>query len=297
MTYLNDKTRQFTEQLAVALGVDGELYLPLDIQKPEQVAAMCATIQRKWGKLDVVLHAMAFAPMEALHAPVLDCPLDAFQTTMAVSVHSLIALSQKAVPLMTDGGSIFTLTYFGGDKVVPHYGIMGPAKSCLEGVVRYLAAELGPKRIRVNAISPGPLLTRAACDISHFDELMEMAKKRTVVSTMAILLALDIAADHQRALGRFAAPSDPHRRADSRQSQHRPVPGGAASRGGRVPDPVRRRLPDPDVCDAAVRRPPLPPADRSRRGRTVATGVAPKRAYSNRSASIGLRRAARRAGK
>jgi enoyl-[acyl-carrier protein] reductase I len=162
MTYLNDKTRQFTEQLAVALGVDGELYLPLDIQKPEQVAAMCATIQRKWGKLDVVLHAMAFAPMEALHAPVLDCPLDAFQTTMAVSVHSLIALSQKAVPLMTDGGSIFTLTYFGGDKVVPHYGIMGPAKSCLEGVVRYLAAELGPKRIRVNAISPGPLLTRAA---------------------------------------------------------------------------------------------------------------------------------------
>lgn len=203
MTYLNDKTRQFTEPLAGAFGVDGELYLPLDIQKPEQTAVLFDSIERNWGKLDVMLHAMAFAPMEALQAPVLDCLLDAFQTTMAVSVHSLIALSQKAVPLMTDGGSIFTLTYFGGDKVVPHYGIMGPPKSCLEGVVRYLAAELGPKGIRVNAISPGPLLTRAASGIGHFDELMEMAKKRapehTLVTPVEIGVAMAaLACDHMK---------------------------------------------------------------------------------------------------
>jgi len=203
MTYLNDKTREFTEQLAAALAVDPQLFLPLDIQKQEQTAALFDAMQRKWDKLDVMLHAMAFAPMEALHAPVLDCPLDAFQKTMAISVHSLIALAQKAVPLMTDGGSIFTLTYFGGDKVVPHYGIMGPAKSCLEGVVRYLAAELGPKGIRVNAISPGPLLTRAASGIGHFDDLMDMAKERapehTLVTPDEIGIAMAaLACDHMK---------------------------------------------------------------------------------------------------
>jgi len=203
MTYLNDKTREFTEQLAAALAVDPQLFLPLDIQKQEQTAALFDAMQRKWDKLDVMLHAMAFAPMEALHAPVLDCPLDAFQKTMAISVHSLIALAQKAVPLMTDGGSTFTLTYFGGDKVVPHYGIMGPAKSCLEGVVRYLAAELGPKGIRVNAISPGPLLTRAASGIGHFDDLMDMAKERapehTLVTPDEIGIAMAaLACDHMK---------------------------------------------------------------------------------------------------
>ena len=184
MTYGHEKTRQFTEQLAGALAVDPELYLPLDIEKPEQLAALFAAIQRKWGKLDVVLHAMAFAPRQALMGAVLDCTLDDFQSMMAVSVHSLIALAKPAVPLMTAGGSIFTLTYFGSDKVVPHYGIMGPAKSCLEGIVRYLATELGPKGIRVNAISPGPLLTRAASGIGHFDDVMEMSRQRAREHTL-----------------------------------------------------------------------------------------------------------------
>ena len=178
MTYLNDKTREFTEQLAQALQVDAELFLPHDIMKDQQTNALFAAIQKKWGKLDVMLHAMAFAPKTALHAAVLDCTLQDFQTTMAVSAHSLIVLAKHSVPLMTDGGSIFTLTYFGGDTVIPNYGIMGPAKSCLEGIVRYLAAELGPKNINVNAISPGPLLTRAGSGIAHFDDLMSLAKEK-----------------------------------------------------------------------------------------------------------------------
>jgi enoyl-[acyl-carrier protein] reductase I len=178
MTYLNDKTREFTEQLAEVLQVDPELYLPHDITNDAQTEALFAAIQKKWGKLDVMLHAMAFAPKSALHAPVLDCSLQDFQTTMAVSAHSLIVLARHSAPLMIDGGSIFTLTYFGGDRVIPNYGIMGPAKSCLEGIVRYLAAELGPKNISVNAISPGPLLTRAGSGIAHFDDLMNLAREK-----------------------------------------------------------------------------------------------------------------------
>ena len=184
MTYLNEKTREFTEQLAEVLEVDSELFLPHDINNDQQTEAVFSAIRKKWGKLDVVLHAMAFAPGTALHAPVLDCSLEDFQTTMAVSAHSLIVLARNAVPLMTDGGSIFTLTYFGGEKVVDNYGIMGPAKSCLEGIVRYLAAELGPKNISINAVSPGPVMTRAASGIAHFDDLMTMAKEKAPEHTL-----------------------------------------------------------------------------------------------------------------
>ena len=173
MTYLNDKTRNFTQQLAEVLAVDPDLYLPHDILNDQQTEALFAAIQQKWGQLDVVLHSMAFAPGAALHGDMLDVTRDDFQTTMTVSAHSLIALAHHAVPLMAEGGSIFTLTFFGGDKVVPNYGIMGPAKSCLEGIVRYLAAELGPKNISVNAVSPGPVMTRAASGVAGFDDLMK----------------------------------------------------------------------------------------------------------------------------
>lgn len=184
MTYLNDRTREYTQPLAEALGVDPALFLPHDITNDEQTAAVFAAIGRQWGRLDVLLHAMAFAPRTALHAPVLNCSRADFETTMAVSAHSLIALAQGAVPLMIDGGSIFTLSYYGGDKVVPHYGIMGPAKSLLEGIVRYLAAELGPKRISVNAISPGPVMTRAASGIDHFDDLMSLVRDKAPEHTL-----------------------------------------------------------------------------------------------------------------
>lgn len=184
MTYLNDKTREFTQQLADALGVDPDLYLPHDINNDVQTEAVFAAIRKKWGQLDTMLHAMAFAPRAALQGAVLDVTREDFQTTLTVSAHSLLVLAREAVPLMTDGGSIFTLTYFGGDKVVPNYGIMGPAKSCLEGLVRYLAAELGPKNISVNAISPGPVMTRAASGIAHFDDLMTLAKDKAPQHTL-----------------------------------------------------------------------------------------------------------------
>jgi enoyl-[acyl-carrier protein] reductase I len=184
MTYLNDKTRNFTEQLAEALAVDADLYLPHDIMNDQQTEELFAAIHQKWGRLDVVLHSMAFAPAAALHGDVLDVTRDDFQTTMTVSAHSLIALAHQAVPLMTDGGSIFTLSYFGGNKVVPNYGIMGPAKSCLEGIVRYLAAELGPKKISVNTISPGPVMTRASSGVAGFDDLMATSMEKSPQHTL-----------------------------------------------------------------------------------------------------------------
>ena len=184
MTYLNDKTRNFTQQLAEALAVDPDLYLPHDIMNDQQTEDLFAAIQQKWGRLDVLLHSMAFAPAAALHGDVLDVTRDDFQTTMTVSAHSLIALAQQAVPLMTDGGSIFTLSYFGGNKVVPNYGIMGPAKSCLEGIVRYLAAELGPKKISVNTISPGPVMTRASSGVAGFDDLMATSMEKSPEHTL-----------------------------------------------------------------------------------------------------------------
>ncbi len=184
MTYLNDKTRSFTEQLAEVLAVDPDLYLPHDIMNDQQTGELFAAIQQKWGRLDVVLHSMAFAPRTALHGAVLDVTRDDFQTTMTISAHSLIALAHQAVPLMTDGGSIFTLSYFGGDKVDPNYGIMGPAKSCLEGIVRYLASELGPKKISVNTISPGPVVTRASSGVAGFDDMMATAIEKSPEHTL-----------------------------------------------------------------------------------------------------------------
>jgi enoyl-[acyl-carrier protein] reductase I len=184
MTYLNDKTRNFTQQLAEVLAVDPDLYLPHDIMNDQQTEDLFAAIQQKWGRLDVLLHSMAFAPAAALHGNVLDVTRDDFQTTMTISAHSLIALAHQAVPLMTDGGSIFTLSYFGGDKVVANYGIMGPAKSCLEGIVRYLAAELGPKNINVNSISPGPVMTRASSGVAGFDDLMATSVEKCPEHTL-----------------------------------------------------------------------------------------------------------------
>ena len=184
MTYLNDKTREWTEQLAQALEVDPALYLPHDVTNDEQTEALFSAIGNKWGKLDVMLHSMAFAPASALHGPVLDVTREDFATTMTISAHSLIQLSRYAVPLMTDGGSIFTLTYYGSEKAVPNYGIMGPAKACLESIVRYLAVELGPKKISVNAISPGPLLTRASSGIAEFDALLEFVEEKSPQQTL-----------------------------------------------------------------------------------------------------------------
>ncbi len=178
ITYLNDQTKRYTAQLASALDVEEALYLPCDVRQPGQLEAVFEQIERTWGKLHVLLHSIAFAPREDLHGRVVDCSRDGFAETMDVSVHSLLRMAKLAEPLLEkEGGSIFTMSYFGGEKVVPHYGIMGPAKAALEAAARYLAWELGPKGIRVNIISPGPVMTRAASGINRFDDLLEETKK------------------------------------------------------------------------------------------------------------------------
>jgi enoyl-[acyl-carrier protein] reductase I len=152
--------------------------MPLDVTDPDQVDAVFGMIASKWGKLDFLVHSVAFCPRDDLHGRVVDCSQEGFGLAMDISVHSLIRLAKQAEPLMIDGGAILTVSYHGAEKVVENYNIMGPVKAALEATARYMAAELGPKGIRVNAISPGPLQTRAASGIAHFDELIDDARTR-----------------------------------------------------------------------------------------------------------------------
>lgn len=176
MTYLNDRARPHVEPLAKEL--DAALFLPMEVRDADQVDAVFAAIEKTWGKLDILVHSIAFAPREALAGRVVDCPRDGFLTAMDVSCWSFLDLARRAEPLMTDGGTIFTMSYLGAGQVIENYGIMGPVKAALESSVRYLATELGPKGIRVHAISPGPLATRAASGITDFDQLMARVASR-----------------------------------------------------------------------------------------------------------------------
>jgi enoyl-[acyl-carrier protein] reductase I len=184
ITYLNEKTKQYTAQLARALDVAQALYLACDVRESGQLESVFDAIHREWGRLDILLHSIAYAPRDDLHGRVTDCSLAGFRETMDISVHSLIHMTRLAEPLMAEGGVIFTMSYFGGEKVIPHYGIMGPAKAALEAAARYMAAELGEKGIRVNIISPGPVLTRAASGIDRFDELLDKTKQRAPARTL-----------------------------------------------------------------------------------------------------------------
>ncbi|MCZ0813187.1 MAG: enoyl-ACP reductase FabI [Pseudomonadota bacterium] len=176
LTYQNDKARLFVQPVATM--VDAELFLPLDVTDMAQSDAVFAAIKERWGKLDFLLHSIAYCPRDDLHGRVVDCSQQGFATAMDVSVHSLIRLAKRAEPLMADGGTILTVSYHGAEKVVDHYNIMGPVKAALEGTTRYLAVELGRKKIRVNSLSPGPLETRAASGIDHFDMLIDDARTR-----------------------------------------------------------------------------------------------------------------------
>ncbi len=164
---------------------------------------MFKVIEQQWGRLDIVFHSIAWARKEDLQGRLVDCSAEGFAKSMLVSCHSFIRMAKLAEPLMRAGGSLTTLSYYGAEKVVDHYNVMGPVKAALEASVRYLAHELGPAGIRVNAISAGPVRTRAASGIRHFDELLdESARKaplrRTVdaceVGRTALLLASDYAA-------------------------------------------------------------------------------------------------------
>jgi len=176
VTYLNDKAKRFVEPLAREL--EAPILMPLDVRTPGQMEAVFERIERQWGRLDYLIHSIAFSPKDTLRGRVVDVPQEGFLTTMDVSCWSFIRMAHLAEPLMTAGGTLFTMTYYGSQMVVENYNIMGVAKAALESAVRYIAAELGPKGIRVHAISPGPLATRAASGIPEFDELLDKAKEK-----------------------------------------------------------------------------------------------------------------------
>jgi enoyl-[acyl-carrier protein] reductase I len=176
VTYLNDKARKYVEPLAQAL--EAQIVMPLDVRAAGQVEAVFERIAEQWGSLDFVVHSIAFSPKDALQGRVTDVSRDGFLTTMEVSCWTFIRMAHLAEPLMRKGGTLFTMTYYGSQMVVKNYNIMGVAKAALESAVRYLAAELGPKGIRVHAISPGPLATRAASGIPEFDTLLDKAKAK-----------------------------------------------------------------------------------------------------------------------
>src|SRR5262245_52842793 len=175
VTYLNEKSKKFVEPLARQL--DAPMLMPLDVREPGQMEAVFERIGKDWGKLDFAIHSIAFSPKDALQGRVVDVSRDGFLTTMDVSCWTFMRMAHLAEPLMKKGGgTLFTMSYYGSQMVVKNYNIMGVAKAALECTVRYLAAELGPKGIRVHAISPGPLATRAASGIPEFDALLEKAK-------------------------------------------------------------------------------------------------------------------------
>lgn len=176
VTYANATSKPYVTPVAEASGAP--IFMPLNVEKEDEMAAVFDTISSEWGQLDFLLHSIAFCPKNDLHGPVSKCSKEGFAMAMDISVHSLIRLTRAAVPLMRDGGSILTMSYYGAEKVVDNYNIMGPVKSALEGTVRYLAAELGPQQIRVNALSPGPVQTRAGSGIAHFDALIDDARRR-----------------------------------------------------------------------------------------------------------------------
>ena len=176
VTYLNDRAKKHVQPLAEAL--DASIFAPLDVNVEGQMERVFEHIREEWGQLDFLLHSIAFSPKEALHGRVVDVDRDGFLKTMEISCWSFLRMAHLAEPLMKRGGTLFTMTYYGSQMVVQNYNIMGVAKAALEASVRYVAAELGPKGIRVHAISPGPLATRAASGIPEFDDLMDKAQSK-----------------------------------------------------------------------------------------------------------------------
>lgn len=176
VTYLNDKAEPHVLPLAEQLQCP--IIAPCDVEQPGQLDAVFKQIAAQWGQLDFVLHSIAYAPKEVLCGRVTDASAAGFARAMDVSVHSFIRMAKLAEPLMASGGCLLTVSYHGAREVVPQYGVMGPVKAALEAVVRYLAVELGSKGIRVHALSPGPLKTRAASGIPEFDVLLELAAKK-----------------------------------------------------------------------------------------------------------------------
>ncbi len=177
LTYLNEKAQPFVEPLAREL--EAPIFLPLDVRKAGQLEAVFEAIRQKWNRLDIALHSIAFAPKEDLQGGLLNCSLDGFLTATDISCHSFIRMARLAAPMMTEGGTLLAMTFQGSAEVVSNYNVMGPIKAALESAVRYLASELGPRHVRVHAISPGPVATRASFGLKEFARLIEGSRARS----------------------------------------------------------------------------------------------------------------------
>ena len=186
ITYLNDKSRPYVEPLAQA--IEAPLCLPLDVTQAGELEAVFAEITEHWGHLDILVHSIAFAPKEDLQGGLLDCSSAGFGKAMDVSCHSFIRMAKLAAPLMTDGGTLFAMSYHGANKVVANYNVMGPVKAALEAACRYLAYELGPQGIRVHAISPSPLKTRAASGLKDFEALLHQTELRAPLGELVDIM-------------------------------------------------------------------------------------------------------------
>lgn len=182
---LNEKARHFVEPLTDPAGI---ALRPCNVEQPGELEALVEFAAARLGRLDFVIHSIAWAPLEDLHGRVIDSSASGFARAMEVSCHSFARLARLCAPHMDQGGSLLTMSYLGAEEAVPHYGLMGPVKAALESLVRYMAVELGPQGIRVHAVSPGPILTRAASGIASFDELMEGAVRK---SPLGRLVSLD----------------------------------------------------------------------------------------------------------
>jgi len=182
ITYLNEKAKPYVEPIARDL--QASIFAPLDVSKPGELEALFERIAKQWGRVDILVHSIAWAPKDDLQGGLLDCSADGFGKAMDISCHSFIRMAKLAAPLMTDGGTLFAMSYHGAQKVVPNYNVMGPVKAALEAACRYLAYELGPRGIRVHPISPGPLKTRAASGLKDFDLLLNEAGQRAPVGEL-----------------------------------------------------------------------------------------------------------------
>jgi enoyl-[acyl-carrier protein] reductase I len=186
ITWLNDKARPYVEPLAKELGA--AITAPLDVSVSGQLEAVFDLVRERWGCLDILVHSIAFAPKEDLQGGLLDCSAQGFAEAMDISCHSFVRMAKLAAPMMTDGGRMFAMSYFGANRVVPNYNVMGPVKAALEAACRYLAYELGPRGIRVHAISQGPQKTRAASVLKDFELLLNEAAQKAPVGELVDIM-------------------------------------------------------------------------------------------------------------
>lgn len=191
LTYLNEKAKSYVEPLARQL--QAPLLLPLDVGKPGELEAVFERITASWGRLDILVHSIAWAPKEDLQGGLIDCSAEGFARAMDISCHSFIRMAKLAAPLMKEGGTMMAMSYHGAQKVVANYNLMGPVKAALEASCRYLAFELGPRGIRVHPVSPGPLKTRAASGLKDFDLLLNEAQRRSPVGELVDIMDVGFA--------------------------------------------------------------------------------------------------------